>query len=514
MAESFQQPVTEVTQALRTSTVIQRLARRSTEPSGIVDVRPFQSESTFVPRWIVQRSALLDQIYKRYNSQDNALAEEADLVLAAPSQPVPREQITLPSLEQTAALSSLAIAKPVTQISTSEPSLEQSTAALSSLAITKPVTPTSTSDSSPSGKFRVTRKAIPLPNIKARQEKVQSLQGEIYIQSSKLSNQSPVAGEIASTLHQSQQPEQSLILPNRVSDVASQPPTSNAKNPTFSLQPGMEVNPNEKIPISTEVSQQINPSSQTQNQPTVVPEIGSIQDRNQQTESSLILPSRSRNETSQTSISAFNSISLSPTEIEQSSFRENSTEQDATQNQLPVAGEIASILHQFPQSEQSLILPKRISETSTTNTENPTFSLQPGMEVNPNEKIPISTEVSQQINPSSQTQNQPTVVPEIGSIQDRNQQTESSLILPSRSRNETSQTSISAFNSISLSPTEIEQSSFRENSTEQDATQNQLPVAGEIASILHQFPKSEQSLILPKRISETSTTNIENPTFS
>ncbi|MCM0593891.1 MAG: hypothetical protein KA716_28375 [Gloeotrichia echinulata DEX184] len=311
MAESFQQSVTEVTQALRTSTVIQRLARRSTEPSGIVDLRPFQSEYTLVLRWIVQRSALLDQIYKRYNSQDNALAQEADLVLAAPSQPVPREQITLPSAKQTAILSYAAIAKPVTQISTSEPSLEQSTAP-SYAAIAKPVTQISTSDSSPSGKFRVTRKAIPLPNIKAGEEQVQSLQGEIPIQSSKLSNQSPVAGEIASTLHQFSQPEQSLILPKLVNDIALQPPTSNSENHSFS--------------------------------------------------------------TKAETVSGDNFISSSPTEIEESSLRQNSTQQDVNQNQLPVAGEIASTLHQFSQPEQSLILPKRISETSTSNPENPSFS--------------------------------------------------------------------------------------------------------------------------------------------
>jgi hypothetical protein len=128
---------------------------------------------------------------------------------------VPREQITLPSVKQSKAPSYAAIAKPVTQINTSEPSLEQSTAP-SYAAIAKPVTQINTSDSSPSGKFRVTRKAIPLPNIKAGEEQVQSLQGEIPIQSSKLSNQLPVAGEIASTLHQLSQPEQSLILPKRI----------------------------------------------------------------------------------------------------------------------------------------------------------------------------------------------------------------------------------------------------------------------------------------------------------
>src|ERR671933_1949818 len=146
MKESSQQPVTK---ALQSSSPIQRLDRRRTESPGVINVRSFQAQLARVPGWMMQRSALVDQLQRRYNSQENSSAGGEDLVLAAPSQPVPSAQpLPTPTPVHAAAPSSSASASGRSASGT----------------IAKSVAAIGASDSSLSGKVRVSRKAIPLPD--------------------------------------------------------------------------------------------------------------------------------------------------------------------------------------------------------------------------------------------------------------------------------------------------------------------------------------------------------------
>jgi hypothetical protein len=69
------------------SPLLQRLDRRRTEAIGVVNLEPFNGRAAQVPGWIVQRSALLNQLTTRYSSQGETAGQAQDLVFAS-SQPV------------------------------------------------------------------------------------------------------------------------------------------------------------------------------------------------------------------------------------------------------------------------------------------------------------------------------------------------------------------------------------------------------------------------------------------
>ncbi|MGV0025323.1 hypothetical protein [Phormidesmis priestleyi] len=79
----------EQAEFLQTSPLIQRLDRRRIQP-GVINLSRYSSESTGVPDWIVQRSALVNQLQSRDNSFDRP-ASDTELALAMAS-PVPTVQ--------------------------------------------------------------------------------------------------------------------------------------------------------------------------------------------------------------------------------------------------------------------------------------------------------------------------------------------------------------------------------------------------------------------------------------
>lgn len=81
----------EVAKVAKSSPLVQRLARRQTEPVGMIDVRSFQSQYARIPGWFVQRFAWLNQLQQRYSSAD-ATPDGTDLVLTVPAQVSARQQ--------------------------------------------------------------------------------------------------------------------------------------------------------------------------------------------------------------------------------------------------------------------------------------------------------------------------------------------------------------------------------------------------------------------------------------
>jgi len=69
----------------------QRLVRRLTDPVGVVNLRSLQRQVARVPGWMVQRTALLQQVATRYSSSEQT-AEQPDLVLV-PGQRVQRQPL-------------------------------------------------------------------------------------------------------------------------------------------------------------------------------------------------------------------------------------------------------------------------------------------------------------------------------------------------------------------------------------------------------------------------------------
>ncbi|MFB2875393.1 hypothetical protein [Floridanema aerugineum] len=526
MAESSQQPVNETTQALRSSALNQRLDRRRTEPLGILDIRPFDSQFARVPGWMVQRSAFLDQLQKRYSSQDNASADGTDLVIAASLQSIPRERtLTLPTPEQTAAPSSFNIAKPVA--------------------------PTTTSDSPLSGQFRVSRKAIPLAKVDAiassqtgssklfskrnptdpNSTEVVSSSNEPsnqrsvsensrYSQSIETSiqttNQPSVATEIVSAQNISQPVDKSLILPKRLNQDVSQGSDSSEVNLSPSFQTGIEQSsvsknyPQQNVAIPSE--------NATQNQPPVVDEITQNLPPLQQAQSDLILPKPINPENIPSSDSGEVNLSISSqTGIEQSSINKNSPQQNvtitlenSTQNPPPIVDEIIHSLHPLESAQSDLILPKRINPENLPSSEsgevNLSTSSQTGIEQSsinknaPQQNVAISSE--------NATQNQPPIVGEITQSLQPLQSAQSDLILPKRMNLENLPSSDSGDVNLSTSSqTEIEQSSINKNAPQQNvaissenATRNQPPIVDEITQSLPSLQQAQSDLILPKRI--------------
>ncbi|PSB22145.1 hypothetical protein C7B65_01705 [Phormidesmis priestleyi ULC007] len=89
----------EQAELLQTSPLIQRLDRRRTQP-GVIDLSRYSTESTGLPKSIVQRSALVEQLQTRYSSRDSDSAGSTELALATAS-PAPRAERVFRSPEVT-----------------------------------------------------------------------------------------------------------------------------------------------------------------------------------------------------------------------------------------------------------------------------------------------------------------------------------------------------------------------------------------------------------------------------
>ncbi|MBW4668231.1 MAG: hypothetical protein KME60_12605 [Cyanomargarita calcarea GSE-NOS-MK-12-04C] len=533
MAESSQQPATQTNDTLPSSTHIQRFEHRRTEPCGIVDVRPLQSRFTRVPEWIVQRSAVLDGILKRYSSQNNTSAEEADLVLVAPSQSVPRDDtLNLPSATQTTTASSVPIARASrAELTTNfSPTPTESSPVSSKVVKSYPLekkgvggvikdtgTSSPTTPSPPSGQFRVSRKAIPLPKIQestSSQTESGSLlsantQANYTVVSAKKdlgegksededeassityssidASNHPLAEEITPISHQSQNPEPSLIFPKRL----SQNSTNYSENFASSSQLGIESFSNNQKSIQTNFYQSI-----FAREITTQPEISQILAK------SLILPKRLSPSTK--NLENFGDLSeLSRGNIfsNQNSIQTDFYQPNISQsirNQPTLAREIANQPEISQISIPSLILPKRLQQPATSDSTPITFE----------------SDIEGLVKSSSQrnfTQPQSSMIgKEI--LKFPPQQSAKSLILP-KPLSPSSKNLEKSSDSSQLSTTNI---FSNQNSIQTDiyqSTRNQPTLAREIITKPEISQISPPSLILPKRLQQIPSTSSTPVTF-
>ena len=522
MADTSQQIATEINNTLRLSSHIQHVENRGTEPLGVVNIRSFQPHLSRVPGWAVQRSTVVNGILKRYSTQEKTSAYSDDLVLAVPSQAIPRDEtLNISTTTQTATSSSVPIAravrsesrnnrnsspvKPSSSLvkSPSNPSTPQQlrkqgkSQPQSPLTVENfPKTPSlqytksTTSPSNLSGQFRVSRKPVPFPKPQtstSSQSKLESV----------LSNQSSTKIDL---------PQTNISELNTSRDNIS------------------------KDNISGDNALQI-----TKSQPTIAREIASQGEISQTAASSLILPKRLQQENSlipEHSISTNNELnrksrnkgSLIQENLNQSSNQSNFVQlaPNQTQHQLtsqinPTGKEILN--HQPQESAKSLILPKYLSQSSTENKS-------------------IKIEINQPTI-SQTTNNQPTIAREIANQAEIFQTATPSLILPKRLQKEDSQTTDSVKiikggdvkqhgkdSLIRQKLTHKLTQNLIDNSTQQNFiqfipnnTQNQTNTVNK-EILKHQPQQSTKSLILPKHLSQSSTenksirTDISQPTVS
>lgn len=218
MQDSPEQANIQASQVLQSSPLLQRLAQRSTESQGVVNLKPFQSQYVRIPGWMVQRSALLDQLQTRYGNRKEGAAEGSELALATAIPKPPREQLN-PS---TTALPSRTMAKPVSPAMSMAPT------------------------SSPSDKFHVSRKvafprtnpetspkANPAPSASVSEASEESGGSEAAPFPQQSNNAvSKKAGEAGGELFSIKRPAQSpLILPKRMgSETSESAPSETSDN--------------------------------------------------------------------------------------------------------------------------------------------------------------------------------------------------------------------------------------------------------------------------------------------
>ncbi|BAZ08759.1 hypothetical protein NIES4071_05650 [Calothrix sp. NIES-4071] len=238
--------------------LLQRFERRRTGRCGIINMRPLDSHLAPVPTWIVQRSALLEQLQKRYSSQENTNVQESELVLAAPAKPVPKQNSSL-------------------SISGKRP------------AFASAVVPTTTSDTS----VLVQRKAVPIVEKKSNDN---SNHTKTVPLSTKPSKQLPFQ-QITSTQNQSQAPTPELIVSNDIKHNSGFNQTNLFK--TNQPQPQISTeNPSIENPPVT------NNLSDDKNNTAVASEIQSISQGTGSPEQLLILPKLSPENKSNINISS------------------------------------------------------------------------------------------------------------------------------------------------------------------------------------------------------------------
>ncbi|MBD2358706.1 hypothetical protein H6G41_29620 [Tolypothrix sp. FACHB-123] len=130
---------TQTNEILQSSALIQRLDRRRTQPSGLINTSQSQRSSPRLPATMVQRFALLEQIQTRYGVSNNSSGTGTELMFISPLPKTTGEQVNTFTSEA-ASLSPKGSAN--TQPGTS--------------------TLSSTSNQAPTAKFRISRKAVPL----------------------------------------------------------------------------------------------------------------------------------------------------------------------------------------------------------------------------------------------------------------------------------------------------------------------------------------------------------------
>lgn len=218
MQDSPEQTNVQANQVLQSSPLLQRLAQRSTESQGVVNLKPFQSQYVRMPGWMVQRSALLDQLQTRYGNRKEGAADGSELALATAIPKPPREQPN-PS---TAALPSRTIAKPVSPVM--------------SMAPTSPSTdnfPVSRKVAFPRTNPETSPNANPVPSASVSETSEES-SGSEATPFPQQSNDavSKKAGEAGGELFSIKRPAQSpLILPKRMgSETSESAPSATSDN--------------------------------------------------------------------------------------------------------------------------------------------------------------------------------------------------------------------------------------------------------------------------------------------
>ncbi|NJR76248.1 MAG: hypothetical protein HC773_27105 [Scytonema sp. CRU_2_7] len=167
--------------------------------------------------------------------------------------------------------------------------------------------------------------------------------------------------------------------------------------------------------------------------------------------------------------------------------------------------------NQLQESKKSLILPKYLSQSSTNNSENSSFSSQLGIEnVSSNQNF-IKTDISQL------TINQPVLAREIATKPGISQASAQSLILPKRLQQEYSPTTGSAH--ITLQGT-VGHSASQRNSTKQNIAQIPKENTQYRRNIIekeirkYQSQESKKSLILQKRLSQSTDSSEDSSSLS
>ena len=121
----------QTNEILHSSALIKSLDKRRTQPNGLINTRQSQRSFPRLPAPIVQRFGLLEQIQSRYGVSNNSSGTGTELTFATRSPKTTAEQ---------------------TNIFTSEAPIKQPGTS----------TPSSASNQTPTGKFRISRKAVPL----------------------------------------------------------------------------------------------------------------------------------------------------------------------------------------------------------------------------------------------------------------------------------------------------------------------------------------------------------------
>ncbi len=235
------------TDALLSSPPIQHLARRRTEPVGLVNSLKIQPRAVQTPEAIIQRSKLVKQLQTRYGAHTTEAAE-SELVLANPlASEVPSETFSKVA-------NSIAAIEKEGRGQRIEGRWQQD----------PPVQSTSSVTPSPEGRFRVSRKAIPkMSQMEAATAIQAKLETHASVNSSiPITNQMPLSVTVSIEL----EPSVKHLAASHVPPVDRQPlvqkkaasesPTklSQSSIPTFSKAELIQRSPANKSPANISLS--------------------------------------------------------------------------------------------------------------------------------------------------------------------------------------------------------------------------------------------------------------------
>ncbi|BAZ23383.1 hypothetical protein NIES4073_42710 [Kalymmatonema gypsitolerans NIES-4073] len=277
MTDESRQNTSHTKDILQSSSLIQRLDQRRTQPVGLIDGSQFQSQSSRLPTTIVQRFALLDQLQTRYGVHDRDSGTSTELTFATRSQDkaaqtnssiseqaIARQTPTTPSItSHTPPAQQFRVSrKPVpfvnpSDLPTTSAKLEhrktpttvtaQTNSSISEQAIARqtPTTASITSHTPPAQQFRVSRKPVPfvnpsdLPTTSAKLEhrKISSLEkhsNSAIAHPSTSSSQSLRVQNLAATPGTVTQTSPSLILRKEINNHTTEPSANDFTNSSYS----------------------------------------------------------------------------------------------------------------------------------------------------------------------------------------------------------------------------------------------------------------------------------------